>query len=60
LPGDGDFEFGPLLERLRQIDYRGAVSLELLTPQIWAVPPRSLGEIGITCLRRLMGQARME
>lgn len=60
LPGDGDFEFGPLLERLRQIEYRGAVSLELLNPQIWAVPPRSLGEIGITCLRRLLGQARME
>jgi sugar phosphate isomerase/epimerase len=59
LPGDGDFDFAPLLERLRQIDYRGAVSLELMNPQIWAVPPRSLGEIGMTCLRRLLGQARM-
>lgn len=60
LPGEGDFDFAPLLERLQQIDYRGAVSLEILNPQIWAVPPRSLGEVGITCLRRLLGQARME
>jgi sugar phosphate isomerase/epimerase len=59
LPGDGDFDFVPLLERLRQIDYRGAVSLEILNPQIWAVPPRSLGEIGITCMRKLLGQAQM-
>ena len=57
LPGEGDFEFGPLLERLRQIDYRGAVSLEVMNPQIWAVPPRGLGEIGMTCFRRLLGQA---
>ena len=60
LPGDGDFHFEPLIERLRQIEYAGYVSLELMNPQIWQVPPRQFGEIGITALRKLLGQAGME
>jgi 4-hydroxyphenylpyruvate dioxygenase len=60
LPGDGDIPLAALCDRLRQIDYRGCVSLELLNPQLWQVPPRQLGEVGMTSLRKLMGQARME
>lgn len=60
LPGDGDFWLDPILERLRQIDYTGYVSLELMNPQIWQIPPRQFGEVGMTALRKLLGQASME
>jgi 4-hydroxyphenylpyruvate dioxygenase len=59
LPGDGDFQLQPLLDALRGIDYDGHVSLELMNPQIWQVPARQLGEIGMTALRTLLGQASM-
>jgi sugar phosphate isomerase/epimerase len=59
LPGDGDIPLAPILERLRQIDYRGCVSLELLNPQLWQVKPLALGEIGMTALRKVLGQAGM-
>ena len=59
LPGDGDLPLTPIIERLRQIDYRGAVSLELMNPQLWQVPPRQLGEIGFTALRKVLGLAKM-
>lgn len=60
LPGDGDFLLDPIIEHLRQIDYQGCVSVELMNPQIWQVPARQFGEIAVTALRRLMGQATME
>jgi 4-hydroxyphenylpyruvate dioxygenase len=59
LPGDGDIHLAAIIDRLRRIDYRGCVSLELLNPQLWQVPPLQLGEIGMTALRRILGQARM-
>lgn len=59
LPGEGDINIAAIVERLRQIDYRGCVSLELLNPQLWQVPPRQLGEIGMTALRKVLGQASM-
>jgi len=59
LPGDGDIPMAPLVERLRQIDYRGLVSVELMNPQIWQIAPRSVGEIAATALRKLLGQASM-
>lgn len=57
LPGDGDLPLGSIIERLREINYRGPVSLELLNPQLWQVPARQLGEIGMTALRKVLGQA---
>ncbi|HUG70512.1 MAG TPA: sugar phosphate isomerase/epimerase [Pirellulaceae bacterium] len=59
LPGDGDIVFEPVIDRLREIDYRGCVSIELMNPQIWQVPPRQFGEIGMTALRKVLGQASM-
>lgn len=59
LPGDGDYRLTPILDRLREIDYDGYVSLELMNPQIWRVPARQFGEIGMTALRTLLGQASM-
>ena len=59
LPGDGDFYLTPILERLREINYAGHVSIELMNPQIWQIPPRSFGEIAMTALRKQLGQASM-
>jgi 4-hydroxyphenylpyruvate dioxygenase len=60
LPGDGDIALAPLVARLREIDYAGYVSVELLNPQIWQVSPRSFGEISMTALRKTLGLARMD
>jgi 4-hydroxyphenylpyruvate dioxygenase len=57
LPGDGDIALAPLIDHLHRIDYRGCVSLELLNPQLWQVPALQLGEIGMTALRKVLGQA---
>ena len=57
LPGDGDFTLEPILRRLREINYLRAVSLELMNPQIWRIPALQLGEIGMTALRKVLGQA---
>lgn len=57
LPGEGDIDLAPLLDRLRTIGYDGCVAIELLNPQLWQVPPRQFGEIAITALRRLLGLA---
>ena len=55
----GTRELRPILDALRAIGYEGYVSLELMNPQIWRVPARQLGEIGMTALRAVLGQASM-
>lgn len=57
LPGDGDFRLAPIVERLRQIGYAGAVSLELFNPTLWQTNPTSVAEIGFTALRKTLGLA---
>lgn len=59
LPGDGDFRLEPIVEHLRRIEYAGPVSVELMNPQIWRIPPRQFGEIGLTALRKVLGLASM-
>jgi 2-keto-myo-inositol isomerase len=60
LPGDGDIPLEPIVSTLRAINYEGYVSVELMNPQIWRVPPRQFGEIAMTAVRKLLGVARME
>ena len=60
LPGDGDIPLATLLARLTEIDYRGHVSVELMNPQIWRIPPLQFGEVAMTALRKLLGQASMD
>ena len=60
LPGDGDIPLAPLVERLREIQYDGYVSVELLNPRIWQIPPRQFGEIAMTALRKVLGLAAMD
>ncbi len=57
LPGDGDLSLEPLIARLHEISYEGYVSVELMNPQIWQIDPRSFGEIAMTALRKILGQA---
>ncbi|HEY2148933.1 MAG TPA: sugar phosphate isomerase/epimerase family protein [Pirellulales bacterium] len=59
LPGDGDFQLAPVVARLRDIGYTGAVSVELMNPRIWQIPPRQVGEVAMTALRRVLGLASM-
>jgi sugar phosphate isomerase/epimerase len=54
LPGDGDFRLRPILARLRAIGYAGWVSLELMNPTLWQLPPASVAEVGLASLRRVL------
>lgn len=60
LPGDGDFQLAPIVEHLRRIGYAGCVSVEAMNPQLWAIAPRQFGEVAMTALRRVLGQAAMQ
>lgn len=60
LPGDGDIPLLPVVARLAEIDYRGCVSIELMNPQVWRIPPLQFGEIAMTALRKILGQASMD
>jgi len=57
LPGEGDFPLEPVVRHLRSIGYDGCVSLELPNPQFWPIAPQQFGEIGLTALRMVLGQA---
>lgn len=59
LPGDGDLPLEQVVGRLQEIGYLGAVSIELMNPQLWQVPPLQFGEIAITSLRKVLGLAKM-
>ena len=48
----------PLVARLREIDYAGAVSIELMNPQLWEVPPRQFGEIAMTAASQSAGASK--
>jgi len=57
LPGDGDIPLTPIVQHLQNINYQGAVSIELMNPQIWRIPALQFGETAITALRKVLGQA---
>ncbi len=59
LPGDGELPVAELVEQLRGLGYQGMVSVELMNPEIWQVPPLQFGEIAMTALRRALGLASM-
>jgi sugar phosphate isomerase/epimerase len=58
LPGDGDFQLAPILDRFRAIAYDGWVALELLNPTLWKAKPVQVAEVGFTALRKLLGLTR--
>ena len=54
MPGDGDFRLDPLVRRLKDISYTGAVSLELLNPVLWQLKATQVIELGMAALARLL------
>ncbi len=54
LPGDGDFQLTPILERLRRIDYEGAVCVEVNAPPLWRIPPDRVAEVARHALARVL------
>lgn len=54
LPGDGDLPLESIVRRLKEIDYAGCVSVELMNPRIWSISPLNVAEIGITALRKVL------
>jgi sugar phosphate isomerase/epimerase len=54
LPGDGDFHFDPVVERLKAIGYDGYVSLEVMNPVLWEMKLTQVAELGLMALRRVV------
>jgi 2-keto-myo-inositol isomerase len=54
LPGDGDIPLAPLIYHLRRIRYPGCISIELMNPSLWQIPPLQLADAGMAALRRLL------
>ena len=59
LPGDGDIDFPSIIHALHQIGYDGYISLELMNPMIWQISAQQTAEVGMTALRKILGQASM-
>jgi 2-keto-myo-inositol isomerase len=56
LPGEGDFQLGPIVDHLGQIGYDGYVSLEVLNPHLWQVDADRVADLGRQALRRVLGR----
>lgn len=54
MPGDGDFQFGPLMQVLENIGYDGYLSLEVMNPVIWQMKLTQVAELGLMALRRVV------
>lgn len=53
-PGEGDFHLGPVVRRLREINYAGAVSVEVMNPVLWQAKPTQVGELALAAVQRLL------
>jgi 2-keto-myo-inositol isomerase len=56
LPGEGDFQIGPILDHLGQIGYDGYVSLEVLNPQLWRIAADRVADMGYQAACRVLGR----
>jgi sugar phosphate isomerase/epimerase len=56
LPGEGDFQLGPILDHLASIGYDGYISLEVLNPQLWSISPDRVADVGRQALERLLAR----
>lgn len=54
MPGDGDFQIGPILDHLARIGYDGHVSLELMNPGLWPIAPGAVADAGLRALVRVL------
>jgi 2-keto-myo-inositol isomerase len=58
LPGDGDFQLGPIVDHFERIGYEGHVSLEVLNPQLWQVPADRVADLGYQALCRVVARGK--
>jgi 2-keto-myo-inositol isomerase len=56
LPGEGDFQIDPILDHLASIGYEGFISLEVLNPQLWAIPADRVADAARQAMQRLLGR----
>ena len=56
LPGEGDFQIGPILDHLGAIGYEGYVSLEVLNPQLWQVAADRVADVAFQATCRTLGR----
>ena len=56
LPGEGDFQLGPIIDYLGGIGYDGHVSLEVLNPHLWQVSADRVADLGYQALSRVLGR----
>ena len=54
LPGEGEFPFGPLRQRLQEISYEGSLSLELMNAQFTQIPTAQFAPIAWNALLRMI------
>jgi 2-keto-myo-inositol isomerase len=54
MPGDGDFQFRPIVETLKKIGYEGYVSLEVMNPFFYQMKLTQVAELGLMALRRVV------
>ena len=53
-PGEGEFQVTPLIQKLKEIDYQGYLSVELFNPVIWNAKPSQVAELARTAVERLL------
>jgi sugar phosphate isomerase/epimerase len=55
LPGDGDFALDPILDHLHAIGYDGHASVEVMNPNLWAIPGDRVADVALRAIERTLG-----
>jgi sugar phosphate isomerase/epimerase len=55
LPGDGDLQLSALVGFLRQIDYDGWISVELMNPTLWRTSPSLVAKMAFDAMAKFRG-----
>ncbi|MCA9094811.1 MAG: sugar phosphate isomerase/epimerase [Planctomycetaceae bacterium] len=58
LPGEGELPLVEILRDLIRIGYRGALSLELFSPELWQLDPEVVARDGLERMQRMIADAR--
>jgi len=58
LPGEGDFQLGPIVDHFERIGYEGHVSLEVLNPHLWQVSADRVADLGYQALCRVLSRGK--
>jgi sugar phosphate isomerase/epimerase len=58
LPGEGDFQIEPILDRVQELGYTGHVCLEVLNPRLWQAPADRVSDLGFQAVCRALRKPR--